>query len=69
MFRCRAFIGQGAAGKGPRKAGQLAGQKGMTQQEQKKVLSDFRAGEFNVLVATCIAEEGLDIPQVGRWAR
>ena len=24
----------------------------------------FRAGEFNVLVATCIGEEGLDIPEV-----
>ena len=29
------------------------------------MLADFREGRFNVLVATCIAEEGLDIPQVG----
>jgi Helicase conserved C-terminal domain len=29
-----------------------------------QVLADFRAGKFNTLVATCIGEEGLDIPQV-----
>lgn len=27
------------------------------------MLADFRAGTFNTLVATCIGEEGLDIPQ------
>ncbi|MBW2971343.1 DEAD/DEAH box helicase [Candidatus Woesearchaeota archaeon] len=37
---------------------------GMTQKQQKEVLDDFRNGGFNVLVATQIAEEGLDIPQV-----
>ena len=36
----------------------------MSQKEQKQVLDEFRAGEFNVLVATSIAEQGLDIPQV-----
>ena len=36
---------------------------GMKQTEQKKVLADFRAGNFNTLVATCIAEEGLDIAE------
>ena len=36
----------------------------MTQPEQKRVLQEFREGKFNVLVATCIAEEGLDIPEV-----
>jgi hypothetical protein len=35
----------------------------MPQREQKQVLADFRAGAFNTLVATCIGEEGLDIPQ------
>lgn len=29
------------------------------------MLSDFREGKFNTLVATCIGEEGLDIPAVG----
>ena len=50
----RIFIGQ-ASGKGVGT--------GMKQSEQKKVLHDFRAGAFNTLVATCIGEEGLDIPQ------
>lgn len=36
---------------------------GMPQREQKAVLAEFRAGGFNTLVATCIGEEGLDIPQ------
>ena len=53
----RMFIGQGG---GARKGG--GG--GMAQREQKAVLADFRKGAFNTLVATCIGEEGLDIPQV-----
>lgn len=56
---CRIFIGQ-ASGK--------AVGVGMKQAEQKKVLTDFRAGAFNTLVATCIGEEGLDIPQAGALA-
>jgi len=39
---------------------------GLSQKEQKAVLDDFRTGKFNVLVATSIAEQGLDIPQVDR---
>lgn len=35
----------------------------MTQKEQQAVLKAFRGGDFNVMIATCIAEEGLDIPQ------
>jgi ERCC4-related helicase len=36
----------------------------MSQEEQSAVLESFRNGEFDVLVATSIAEEGLDIPEV-----
>jgi ERCC4-related helicase len=37
---------------------------GMKQEEQAQVLKSFRRGEFSVLVATSIAEKGLDIPEV-----
>ncbi|HZD36222.1 MAG TPA: helicase-related protein [Nitrososphaeraceae archaeon] len=40
------------------------GDTGMKQDEQAQVLESFRSGEFSVLVATSIAEEGLDIPEV-----
>jgi ERCC4-related helicase len=37
---------------------------GLDQKEQKKVIEDFSEGKINILVATSIAEEGLDIPEV-----
>ena len=37
---------------------------GMKQREQVDVIKRFGEGEFNILVATSIAEEGLDIPAV-----
>lgn len=35
--------------------------RGLTQKKQAMILDDFRSGNFNVLVATQIGEEGLDI--------
>ena len=46
------FIGQAAK----------EGDKGLTQKEQSKVIQKFKEGEYNVLIATSVAEEGLDIP-------
>ena len=40
------------------------GDLGLSQDKQVEVLNRFRNGEINILVATCIAEEGLDIPSV-----
>jgi len=37
---------------------------GMNQKEQKKIIEDFSSGGVNVLCATSIGEEGLDIPEV-----
>jgi Fanconi anemia group M protein len=37
---------------------------GLSQDEQAQILHDFREGKLNILVATSIAEEGLDIPVV-----
>jgi len=37
---------------------------GLSQKEQVDILERFKAGEVNVIVATSIGEEGLDIPQV-----
>ncbi len=36
--------------------------KGLTQKEQIDIIKRFKKDEFNVLIATSVAEEGLDIP-------
>ena len=42
------------------------GDEGMTQKQQISTLNKFREGELNVLVATSVGEEGLDIPSADR---
>ncbi|MGA8543111.1 MAG: helicase-related protein [Thermoplasmata archaeon] len=41
-----------------------ADDKGMNQKEQGRVLQGFRDGRFPILVASSVAEEGLDVPDV-----
>ncbi len=36
--------------------------KGLTQKQQVGIIEKFKAGEYNTLIATSVAEEGLDIP-------
>ncbi|CAK5060294.1 unnamed protein product [Aphanomyces euteiches] len=54
LIKVKPFIGQGSS----------KGKDGQTQKQQQEIVTKFRQGEFNVLVATCIAEEGLDIGEV-----
>ncbi|KAF8973413.1 hypothetical protein BGZ46_009919 [Entomortierella lignicola] len=54
LVKVQSFIGQATA----------KGKKGISQKEQQKVVADFQKGEHNVLVATSIGEEGLDIGDV-----
>jgi Fanconi anemia group M protein len=51
---CRGFYGQS----------NKKDQKGLNQDKQISILEDFKNGIFPVLVATSVAEEGLDIPNV-----
>jgi len=51
-FRPVRFVGQASKGEDI----------GLNQKEQKEIIEKFQKGEYNILVSTSIAEEGLDIP-------
>jgi len=53
----RVFVGQAKKGSGKNETG-------LSQKEQRELLNEFALGRVNVLVATSIGEEGLDIPEV-----
>ena len=53
-FDVRKFVGQG----------DKEGSDGMSQTQQQETLDEFKAGAFEVLVSTSVAEEGLDVPEV-----
>ncbi|HII61734.1 DEAD/DEAH box helicase [Pyrococcus horikoshii] len=53
-IKARRFVGQASR----------ENDRGMSQKEQKLILDAFARSEFNVLVATSVGEEGLDVPEV-----
>lgn len=48
------FYGQGKSG----------GEKGLTQKQQKEIIKSFKMGNYDVLLSTSVAEEGIDIPAI-----
>jgi ATP-dependent DNA helicase MPH1 len=54
MVRAKVFVGQSSAN----------GSEGMQQKVQLAAIQDFKSGVHNVLVATSVGEEGLDIGEV-----
>ncbi|RLI65658.1 MAG: hypothetical protein DRO88_03960 [Promethearchaeia archaeon] len=52
-IRAMTFVGQQRKGN----------EKGMSQKEQLQILQDFKSGRYNTLIATSVAEEGLDISE------
>lgn len=56
-IRAKTFVGQA-------KKQSASGNSGLSQKEQKEVIEQFKDGVVNVLCATSIGEEGLDIPEV-----
>lgn len=53
-LEARRFVGQAARG----------AEKGMSQDEQRATIAAFERGDFQVLVASSVGEEGIDIPSV-----
>ena len=56
--KAKIFIGQA---KKTNKKGETSG---LNQKEQKQIIQEFKDNQINILCATSIAEEGLDIPEV-----
>ncbi|MCR4369259.1 MAG: helicase-related protein, partial [archaeon] len=54
IIRPKRFVGQATKGD----------DKGLTQKEQVQIIQDLREGKYNCLLASSVAEEGIDIPEV-----
>ncbi len=54
-LRVGRFVGQATRDRGDR---------GMSQKDQARTLEGFRSGQFPVMVASSVAEEGIDVPDV-----
>jgi len=59
--KAKIFVGQAKKAVTGGKEGEVSG---LSQKEQKKIINEFSSREINVLCATSIGEEGLDIPEV-----
>lgn len=55
VIKPKCIVGQGGTGGGLR---------AVTQKEQIAAMRDFRSGVCNTLIATCVAEEGIDVGEV-----
>ncbi|SPP80367.1 ATP-dependent DNA helicase MPH1 isoform X2 [Drosophila guanche] len=55
LLRARCFVGQGST---------AGSSYALTQKQQIQIMADFRSGTSNVLVATSIGEEGIDVGEV-----
>lgn len=53
LVKSKVFVGQGASHA-----------RTITQKEQIAIMNDFRKGVCNTLIATCVAEEGIDVGEV-----
>ena len=60
-INARVFVGQA---KKASRTGKESESTGLSQKEQQEIIKDFSAGKINILCATSIGEEGLDIPEV-----
>ncbi|MEK6957557.1 MAG: DEAD/DEAH box helicase [archaeon] len=54
LIRAKRFVGQATKGE----------DKGLTQKEQVQIIQELKEGKYNCLIASSVAEEGLDIPEV-----
>jgi Fanconi anemia group M protein len=62
-INARVFVGQAIKTHGKPFEGKQE-ETGLSQKEQQELIREFSRGEVNVICATSIAEEGLDIPEV-----
>ncbi|XP_031618360.1 ATP-dependent DNA helicase fml1 [Contarinia nasturtii] len=53
LIKPKVFVGQGSSHN-----------RTITQKEQIAIMNDFRMGKCNTLIATCVAEEGIDVGEV-----
>lgn len=58
FIKCGCVIGHGTGGKAT-----YSKETEMNFKKQERILSQFRKHEFNLLIATSVVEEGLDVPK------